>query len=305
MGSGPQFFQPPLHWQQFEDMTTGLLREVYDVPNAQQYGRPGQAQDGVDVYGRSKRFGRIGIQCKRLADLDRNGNPYPGGPISRAFLRKEADESLAFKHDLDLWILATTARRDTRVQNWVEELNKEWASLGRTALVWSWDECVSFLNTYPNLPTWYYQNVIAVTGPRDLDEILLKTIAMAFSRPAFEVPLHAETTDEFLQALKDTQQAMRTGELVDRVSRHVIRKAVSGFRDLDNRDWRDGLGRASMALRELRVGIETGLRDGSIRRASGMLEFQDPADATLLEAYRDEALREVNDVLIDAGLPSL
>lgn len=176
-------------------MTTGLLREVYDVPNAQQHGRPGQAQDGVDVYGRSKRFGMIGIQCKRLADLDGNGNPYPGGPISLAFLRKEADESLAFQHPLDVWILATTARRDARVQNWVEELNKEWVPRRRTAIVWSWDECVSFLNTYPKLQTWYYQNVIAVTGPRDLDEIFLKTISMAFSRPVFEVPLHAETTD--------------------------------------------------------------------------------------------------------------
>lgn len=60
-----------------------------------------------------------------------------------------------------------------------------------------------------------------------------------------------------------------------------------------------------MALRKLRVGVETGLRDGSICRAGGMLQFRDPADAMLLEAYRDEALREVNHVLLDAKLPRL
>jgi hypothetical protein len=106
-----QFFQPPLYWQQFEELCTALLTEVYSVPNAQQVGRPGQAQHGVDVFGTSSRYGRIGIQCKRLADLDENGNPYPGGPISRAFLRDEADAALGFTSDLSLWILATRTAR--------------------------------------------------------------------------------------------------------------------------------------------------------------------------------------------------
>lgn len=75
MSTISQFFQPPLYWQQFEQLTVGLLREVYDIPTAQQFGRPGQAQNGVDVFGRSKRFGMIGVQCKRLADLDVNGDP--------------------------------------------------------------------------------------------------------------------------------------------------------------------------------------------------------------------------------------
>ncbi len=145
MSTISQFFQPPLYWQQFEELAAGMLREVYDVANAQQYGRPGQAQDGVDVYGKSPRYGRIGIQCKRLADLDERGNPFPGGPVTRKFLRAAATESLAFSQSLSLWILATTARRDTQVQGFVDELNKDWEREGRnrTALVWSWDECIS------------------------------------------------------------------------------------------------------------------------------------------------------------------
>lgn len=72
----------------------------------------------------ANRRGRIGVQCKRLAGLDEHNNPYPGGLITRAFLRAEAEEALGFKHDLKLWILVTTAHRDTKVQGWVEELKR-------------------------------------------------------------------------------------------------------------------------------------------------------------------------------------
>ena len=189
------FFQPPLYWQQFEDLANGLLGEVYNLPDAQQFGRPGQSQNGVDVYGRSKRYGMIGVQCKRLADLDPNGHPYPGGPIGRKFLRDAADEALVFKPTLSIWILATTARRDTAVQGWVNEINDEWRAEGRDrrAMVWSWDDIIGYLNGFPELQHWYYEEVIKVRGAKDLDEVILATIAMAFSRPAFEVPLHCES----------------------------------------------------------------------------------------------------------------
>jgi hypothetical protein len=125
VGNVSQFFQPPLLWQQFEELCVRLLDEVYRVPSAQQVGRPGQAQNGVDVYGRSARYGVIGIQCKRLAETNGNGDVLPGGPVTRSLLRTEAKEALTFKTPLDMWILATTARRDVRVQGWVEELNAE------------------------------------------------------------------------------------------------------------------------------------------------------------------------------------
>jgi aminoglycoside phosphotransferase (APT) family kinase protein len=39
-----QFYQPPLYWQQFEDLAVQLLAEVHDIPNAQAFGRPGQGK---------------------------------------------------------------------------------------------------------------------------------------------------------------------------------------------------------------------------------------------------------------------
>lgn len=306
MGTISQFFQPPLYWQQFEELAVGMLREVYDVPGAQSYGRPGQAQHGVDVYGKS-RHGMIGIQCKRLSDLDERGNPYPGGPIDRSFLHTAAREALSFKPDLNIWILATTARRDTRVQGFVDDLNGEWDvnRLARRAIVWSWDECISYLNSFPELQRWYYRDVIQVRGADDLDEVILRTIAMAFERPAFEVPLHCETPDEFFQALKDTQQALRTGELVDRESRHVIRKAVGGYREVQNRELRDRLGGLNGQLRQLRSRLEEGLKDGTIRRVNNFLGFVDPSLARSLADVRDKCRRDLNDLLQQANIPTI
>ena len=307
MGTVSQFFQPPLYWQQFEELCVGLMSEVYDVPNAQQVWRPGQAQRGVDVFGRSSRHGMIGIQCKRLAELDENNNPYPGGPISRAFLRKEAKAALSFQPDLKLWILATTVRRDTRVQGWVEELNNEWERSGRDriAIVWTWDECISHLNSYPKLQRAYYRDVIQVRAPKDLDEIILRTIAMAFARPAFEVPVHCEAPNEFFQALKDTQKALRTGELVDRETRHVIRKAIGGYHELDDDKARADLAAVDKQLRSLRSQLEQGIKDGTIRVIGTILHIRDHSLVCLLEELRRQCVDNLNRVLDRCGIPTI
>ncbi|MEO9631250.1 MAG: hypothetical protein ABJG14_12520 [Sulfitobacter sp.] len=307
MGNVGQFFQPPLYWQEFEELCSGLLTEVYDVPNAQQVGRPGQAQYGVDVFGKSPRFGEIGIQCKRLSDLDKNNNPYPGGPITRKFLRDAADEALGFKRDLDIWILATTARRDIKVQGWVEEINEEWEQAGRNrvAIVWTWDECISHLNSYPELQRRYYRDVIQVRAPQDLDNIILRTIAMAFARPAFEVPLHCETSSDFLNALKDTQKALRTGELVDRESRQVIRKAIGGYRELDDALVRKGLGEIDADLKLLRTQLEQGRKDGTIASVGDFLDIRQPALARYLDELRQRCLDNLNHILRHAGISSV
>src|SRR3546814_4589030 len=60
-----QLFQPQLYWQPFEDLAHGLLGEVYRSPDAQQFGRRGAAQDGIDVFGGSKRYGMMGVLGKR------------------------------------------------------------------------------------------------------------------------------------------------------------------------------------------------------------------------------------------------
>ena len=105
MGQVTQFFQPPLYWQQFEDLTQSVVELVYGIATADKIGRPGQAQEGVDVYAARTSVGSIGVQCKRLDDLDENNNPLPGGPINRKLLKSELDKALAFRPKLDIWVV--------------------------------------------------------------------------------------------------------------------------------------------------------------------------------------------------------
>jgi hypothetical protein len=227
MGQVTQFFQPPLYWQQFEDLTQSVVEIVYGVAMADKIGRPGQAQDGVDVLAARSRVGAVGVQCKRLDDLDENNKPLPGGPIDRKLLRSEAEKALCFRPKLDVWLLATTAKRDAAIQRQARLLDEEHRSAGHfQVLLWFWDDYVTWLNAYSGLQQRYYDQIIGIRNARDQDRLILETIATAFHRPAFTDPLGQEHFDDFLQALKDTQAALRTGELVDRQSRHVIRKAV-------------------------------------------------------------------------------
>ncbi|MES0111593.1 hypothetical protein [Mesorhizobium sp. M0013] len=300
-----QFYQPPLYWQQFEDLAVQLLAEVHDIPNAQALGRPGQAQNGVDVFGRSRKYGLIAVQCKRLSDLDKNGNPYPGGVISRKFLFDAAEEIKDFPQKVSLWILATTAKRDTAVQLHVEDLNEKWRNEGHscTAMVWSWDDCVTYLNSFPNLQKRYYRDVIQVNSTRDLDLMIIETIAMAFHRRAFEAPLHIETPRDFLQALEDTQRAMRTGELLDRISRHVIRKSIGGWRRIEDRDWKSRLEEIDLDLRALRTGVGLGLKDGAIGIKNDFLDFSKNMDkARRLEELRDSCIQKLNAILSETDI---
>jgi hypothetical protein len=306
MGQVTQFFQPPLYWQQFEDLTQSVVELAYGVAMADKIGRPGQAQDGVDVYAGRSRVGSVGVQCKRLDDLDENNRPLPGGPINRKLLRSEAEKAISFRPKLDVWILATTAKRDASIQRQARLLDEEHRSAGRfQVLLWFWEDYVTWLNTYSDLQQRYYDQIIGIRNARDQDRLILETIAIAFHRPAFTDPLRQEHADDFLQALKDTQAALRTGELVDRQSRHVIRKAVGGWRYLEEPAWRAALKDLDDELTELRGLLVAGIKDGRLEQRRGYLDVRDHRLARDLERRRHDCLARLNDLLVRAALPPI
>ena len=303
MGQVTQFFQPPLYWQQFEDLTQSVVELAYGIAITNKIGRPGQAQDGVDVYAARTRAGTIGVQCKRLDDLDEHNNPLPGGPIDRKLLRSEADKALAFRPKLNVWVLATTAKRDAGIQRQARLLDEEHRAAGHFQVqLWFWDDYVTWLNAYSDLQQRYYDQIIGIRNARDQDRLILETIATAFHRPAFTDPLGQEHFDDFLQALKDTQATLRTGELVDRQSRHVIRKAVGGWRYLEEPLWRAGLKELDDELTELRGLLVAGIKDGRLEQRRGYLDVRDRRLAHDLDHRRLGCLARLNDLLVRAAL---
>lgn len=53
----------------------------------------------------------------------------PGRADLASILRDQADAALGLTPDLRLWILVTTARRETKVSAWIEEIDEESLSL--------------------------------------------------------------------------------------------------------------------------------------------------------------------------------
>jgi hypothetical protein len=295
-----QHFQPPLYWQQFEDLTEGVFRYTYDDPKPQKIGRPGQSQDGVDVVGRFRNE-TIAIQCKRMEELDENNHPLPGGAITASFLDKSMKEAQKFKPQLDIWILATTAKRDAKIQSHARVLDSQSRNRrGFGVQLWFWDDYITELNRHHDLQRWYYDQVIQVRSGDDQDRLILEMLREAFARAAFRSPLHQESPAEFIQALKDTQCAINTGQLKDRETRRVIRQVVGGRQAVEDHDVGEYLRVADERLQQLRDLFQENL-EKRIRKSGALLDI-DPVLVPQLDGLRRDAIAAVNDALKHAGL---
>jgi hypothetical protein len=306
MNTITQAFQPPLYWQQFEDLTEGVFRIVFNDPRPTKVGSPGQSQRGVDIIGHEQGNGRlVGIQCKRMDEMDRNNQPYPGGVISRKLLDDQIKLARGFSPALETWILATTAKRDVNIQRYALELHEESRSEGSFGIqVWFWDDFVTDLNRNHDLQQWYYANVIQVRSPDDQDKIILEMLGEAFARAAFRTPLHQETPSDFVQALKDTQHAINTGELKDRETRRVIRKTIGGRRAIADKTIADYLRLADEKLHDLRTRFQEHLVQKIIQQSGSTLQI--PANVQReLTSLRSEAVAAINEALKHAGLPRI
>lgn len=301
-----QHFQPPLLWQQFEDLTEAVLPMVYGAVTAEKIGRAGQAQDGVDVHLKRSRAGSVGVQCKRRDFTDENNDTLPGGAITQAMLKAEVDKARGFAPALDLWILATTAKRDARIQRFARKLDEANRKAGSFEVkLWFWDDYVAFLNSYSDVQRAYYADVIQLRDTREQDILILEVISTAFHRPALTDPLSIEAPDDMLQAIRDTQAALRHGELVDRQSRHLIRKALGGWRAVSDPVWQSKLGTVDETLSRVRKAVLSGIKDGRLQSKCGFFTNIDPLLGNEIARDRADCIRVLNEVLLDAGVPMI
>lgn len=221
-----------------------------------------------------------------------------------AFFHDAYEQALDFSPDLELWILATTAKRDTDIQRMALDLSKTSAQNGRFGVkVWFWDDYVTYLNTFDDLTRVYYSAVLQLKTLHDEDEEVLELFRTAFSRAAFYTSFNRENADDFFDAIKDTQKALNTGELVDRATRHVIRKVIGGWHQLHDDGLRDGCGKASEDLKELRSELDDAVHNGAIiKHPGGGLAVVDGATGVRLAKLRKQCVDEMNNVFVQAGM---
>ena len=137
---------------EFKSLLRDLCAEEWDAPGTERFGRRGQKQFGVDVYGQpvdANGFYRA-VQCKLRTTNEQ---------LTEKKLSAEVAASHQFPHRLDRVIIATDAPRDKNTQILVDRISESEVAVGRPPVhIWFWPEIEERLAAYPRLLVKYYED---------------------------------------------------------------------------------------------------------------------------------------------------
>ena len=134
--------------ERFEKMCLDLYKKEFKESSVQMNGRRGQKQNGVDI---SVPDQYIGIQCKKR-DLN--------DEITKKELTEWVEEAKNFEPPLKKFILATTCKRDAKIQKEARLLSEEHKKQDLFSIrIDSWDEIKKLLDKYPDIYQKYYGNL--------------------------------------------------------------------------------------------------------------------------------------------------
>jgi hypothetical protein len=143
-------FPKPRDDKEFEEMTRDLFAAHWKDDNTQVYGRSGQGQDGIDVYGQPNRADiYYGIQCKLRSQ----------GILTQSDIEDEIKKARGFKHKIDTYIFVTTASRDKTTQDIIDQLSQnEQRQGGFKIQIRFWEDFCSLLAEHPRLIDKHYKS---------------------------------------------------------------------------------------------------------------------------------------------------
>jgi hypothetical protein len=133
MSADTEMLPPPNQPAAFESLCLDLWKDIWGDPGAQNNGRRGQPQAGVDVFGQ-KDGEWFGVQCKQKNGLLRT-------KVLAEELEREVKAAKQFMPPLAGFTLATTGPADSEVQRLARELSQKHRVEGLfTVEVWSWEK---------------------------------------------------------------------------------------------------------------------------------------------------------------------
>jgi len=149
----PKTLRRPKNWQDFETLCKKLWGEIWSCPEIKKNGREGQSQHGVDIYGIP--FGEneyYGIQCK-------GKDEYTSKQLTKEEVTTEIEKAKLFKPPLKKLYFATTAIKDTVIEEFIREKNLENKSKGLFEVhIFSWDEIVELIDTNRQTNDYYLKS---------------------------------------------------------------------------------------------------------------------------------------------------
>jgi GNAT superfamily N-acetyltransferase len=174
--------KPPRDWQVFEDLCHALWEREWRCATIQKHGRSGQAQRGVDIYGKPDGGAHThGIQCKAKSST-------AGGIAALTIqeIRREVEQAKTFgPPPLKGLIIATTAESDVNIQASVRKLSEQHVGQGLFTIdVLAWPEIVARLTRHEDvLERFYHDASLRWKGmAQKVDEIHRRAIGGQASR---------------------------------------------------------------------------------------------------------------------------
>jgi hypothetical protein len=130
-------------FEEFESIVKDGMALAWNSPTLQRNGRPGQQQDGVDIFGPDYLGRPIAIQCKRYRK-----------ELKFSTVEAEVERAGRFQSEgrLSCLYLATTAPRDAKLQRKVRALSEARVKNGKFAVgILYWDDILSGLVRDPTV----------------------------------------------------------------------------------------------------------------------------------------------------------
>lgn len=142
---------PPKYWQEFETLCWDLWKHIWADPETHKNGRAGQAQHGVDIYGRLNGSDQLaGIQCKLKSD-------WETGELTYREIDQEVQKARKFIPKLSKFIIATTAKKDGKAEAIARKITQQHLAEGLfTVTIIFWDDILDRFSDYPVLEKKYF-----------------------------------------------------------------------------------------------------------------------------------------------------
>jgi hypothetical protein len=193
-------FAPLTNPDRFESMIRDICALEWNDPHTEKFGRKGQKQYGVDVYGQPADLdgGYRAAQCK-LRTKNQN--------LTKQEIEREVNEAKEFPHALDSIIIVTDGPRDTHTQIIVDQINaRQVDNDSFRVVIWFWDNVTERLATYPKLIVKYYSdyfaNLTTLPTVERLVDSPLQIVSIAYPPSGEVTPLEESLQFRGLRILK-------------------------------------------------------------------------------------------------------
>lgn len=199
---------PPKNWQSFEDLCLEVFRREWADSSATKNGRSGQPQHGTDISGRPRSAAGKwhGVQCK-------GKDAAYGAELTEKEITEEAEKAKAFKPALEHWIIATTAAKDGKLEQFARELTVKHEAAGLFSVqVLGWGDLQGMIANHPEVIERFYPD----QAPR-----ILRTLKKLGDHFGLAAP--ADGLDGLIErgrkaAADDLQKFLRSARLISSIT---------------------------------------------------------------------------------------